>query len=219
MGLVELIEWPSVQQENDWHNFSFTIQSGAYTDAIDRFRGVSKWVALIDIDEFVIPVIDETITRTLDRIYPQVSGLNINWQCYGTGGVKNLDPSIPMIAQLNRKMVWNHDWNRTCKSIVQPLHVKNCTHPHFCIFKSDHWGMDTKFRPTDGQSPSVEINILRINHYWCRDEWFMLNIKLPRYEKWGGNLDSVKAHASSMNSEEDLIMQRFVPELTKKINN
>jgi hypothetical protein len=217
MGCVELIEWPSVQQENDWHNFSFTIQSGAYTDALNRFRGISKWVALIDIDEFVIPVIDETITETLERIYPHVSGLNINWQCYGTGCVKKLDTSIPMIAQLNRKMLWNHDWNRTCKSIVQPLHVKNCTHPHFCIFNDNHWGVDVKFRPTQGQSQSVSIDVLRINHYWCRDEWFMFNVKLPRYEKWGGNLESVKAHADSMNEEEDFITKKFTEKLKMRI--
>jgi hypothetical protein len=77
--------------------------------------------------------------------------------------------------------------------------------------------VDVKFRPTQGQSQSVSIDVLRINHYWCRDEWFMFNVKLPRYEKWGGNLESVKAHADSMNEEEDFITKKFTEKLKMRI--
>ena len=87
-GVVKLIPWPSKKKTNDWENFSFTTQTGAYNHAIEICKHRSKWLALIDIDEYIIPVIDSTITECLEKRFNQVSGLNVNWQCYGTSNVE-----------------------------------------------------------------------------------------------------------------------------------
>lgn len=213
-GLVELIEWPSVQEENDWSHFSFVIQPNAYTDAVMKSCHISKWIALIDMDEFIVPMNFNTISELLESRYPNVSGLCVNWQCFGTSGVSCLEKSYPMIGQLVMKAKWDDDEeHKYCKSIVQPLHVSVCDHPHYCKYKSGHWSVDTKFRPCEMRSPTIEINEIRINHYWTRDEWFLYNIKLARYEKWGNKIDMVKKRADKMNTEFDGVMSRFVPRL------
>jgi hypothetical protein len=212
-GVVELIEWPSNPEEDDWLHFSFTIQTNAYNDAINKSKNCSKWIALIDIDEFIIPVIDSSLPECLEKRYPHVSGVNINWQCYGTSHIQKLDPSIPMTAQLVMKIGKDHKENQLCKSIVQPVHVETCTNPHFCRFIPPHYGTDTKFRPCEGCSLTIEIDVLRINHYWTKDVWFLSNVKLPRHQKWGGTMDTIMNRAGLMNEERDEIMMRFVPDL------
>lgn len=214
-GIVELIQWPSVQQENDWSNFSFTTQTNAYNDAINRSKNVSKWLALIDLDEFIIPVQDSTLVECLEKNYSQVSGLCVNWQCYGTSHVHSLEKNYPMIGQLVLKMKWNHAWNNHSKSIVQPLHVLNCPNPHHCSYHSNHWAIDGNYTRCDSVPNTVIIDKIRINHYWTRDEEFFYGTKLARYEKWGVKLEGIKAHADSMNEEFDGIMSRFVPQLNE----
>ena len=61
-GLVELIQWPSSTKENaiigyDDDNPWYKFQIGAYTDCMkNRAINKARWVAVLDIDEFIVPV-------------------------------------------------------------------------------------------------------------------------------------------------------------------
>lgn len=213
-GIVELIEWPSFQKDKDWNNFCFNIQPNAYTDAINKTKNISKWLALIDTDEFIVPVLDKTILECLENRYSSVSGLGINWQYYGTSDVDCIKKDFPLIGQLIYKMETKNDWNRFCKIIVQPLHVLKCINPHLCLYHPGYEAVDTHFRPCNAHTKTVEVDILRINHYWTRDKWFLYNIKIPRYEKWGSyDTSDILERANQMNVEFDDIMNRFVSEV------
>lgn len=202
-GIVELIQWPSVQNENDWHHFSFTVQTGAYNDALQKAKNVSKWLALIDTDEFIVSIDFFFISDCLEYEYSNVSGLCVNWQCYGTSNVKKCKS---MLNELVYKMKWDHENNKYSKSIVQPLHVSHCPNPHYCIYNSGHWAIDSHYNRCNGCPSYVSIDKIRINHYWTRDEYFLYNVKLPRYIKWGSNIENFLKHANSMNEEYDPIL-------------
>ncbi len=204
-GVVEIIQWPSVQKENDWANFSFTVQTGAYNDCIYRTKRKTKWLALIDTDEFIVPVSDESITDLLERDYKDASGVCINWQCYGTSH-KTLEKGDSLLENLTMKMKWNDDWNKHSKTIVQPLHVDHCPNPHFCVYRKNHWAIDTHGNRCDICPSEVLIDKIRINHYWTRDESFFWNVIVPRYKKWGENYDDILKKAEKMNQEYDPIL-------------
>src|SRR5215510_1625510 len=157
-GIVEIIDWPSIHQENDWMNFSFTTQTGAYNDGLERARNVSKWLALIDTDEFIVPVHHESIAMLLETLYSGCSGLCVNWQCYGTSGVSKA-PEGALLQSLTHKMKWNHDWNKHSKSIVQPLHVVDCPNPHLCNYLPNHWAVDPRGNRCDACCESVMIDV------------------------------------------------------------
>jgi len=214
-GLVELTFWPSPESDKPFHTFCFSVQPGAYMDAVTKSRNISKWLALIDTDEFLFSVLDEDVAKCLEKRFPGVSGLNVNWQCYGTSHVKKIDPCLPMIGQLVMKMPRDHYFNKNCKSIVQPLHVASCNNPHFCYFLGQHFGVDTKFRPCEGISETVEVDVIRINHYWTRDEWYFENCKLARYNKWGADSTHITEFSSEMNSEYDFNMEDYAERLQR----
>jgi hypothetical protein len=213
-GLVDLIEWPSAQEGNEWINFCYTVQTNAYNDAIIRSRKISKWLALIDLDEFIIPVNYKTVSELLEDKYSDVAGLCVNWQCYGTSGIGRLNKDYPMIGQLVMKMEAHHPWNRFCKSIVQPLHVEYSISPHHCAYKKGHRAVVANLKKCTGEkSKAVEISDIRINHYWTRDESYFYNTKIARHQKWGNDVTNLLELASQMNSEFDGIMFRFLPKL------
>ena len=84
-GLVELFDWPFASQpgsESDWNR----IQSAAYLEGLRRAKGQSKWVAIVDTDEFLFPVNQQHL-KTFLKDYENCSGILVNWQVFGTSHV------------------------------------------------------------------------------------------------------------------------------------
>ncbi len=203
--MVTLVEWPS--DKNDWDNFCFKIQPNSYTHAVEICKKTSKWLAVIDTDEFIIPVCENTILQVLDKHFWFCSAICINWQCYGTSHIWEF-PENKMLENLTMKMRWNNDWNKHCKTIVNPRHVSHFVHPHACYCSENHWCVDTHFNPCSGISNEIYIDRLRINHYWTRDEKYFNENKIPRYIKWDENNKSKDLidKAKCMNEEYDPIL-------------
>ena len=212
-GVVKLIQWPSFHPDGkaSFINFCYKIQTSAFNTAISLSKWTTKWLAMIDVDEYIVPVLDETIVECLEKRYPAVAGLYVNWQCYGTSHVEKLDPSKPMINQLLWKAPKDNALNLFFKSIVRPWYVLECIHPHACAFIPGFFSVDTVYRKCVGgsQSQSVEIDTIRINHYWVKDEWFLHQVKVPRYVKWGTPVNEILEKAETMNQEYDPILEHF----------
>lgn len=196
-GLVELIEWPSIQESNDWSHFSFTVQPGAYNDALKRAKGVSRWLAINDTDEFILPLKHKNIRRLLkDKLeYAQVC---IPWINFGTSHVERLAEKVSMLSQLTLRSKDDNPANDSFKSIVQPEHVQTCNHPHYCILNP---GCKMMHAPRDE---------VRINHYWTRDNDFLMNVKVTRYLKWGADPSGILERASHFNEVYDDLIIRHV---------
>ena len=213
-GIVQLVEWPSVHLEYDTDHHTSIVQVGAFNDSIAYFKGKTKWLAIIDSDEFIFPVVEDNILILLEKYYPEVSGLNINWQNFGTSGIERGDKigkNVFLLGSLVRKADVNYSRNNFCKSIVQPDYVSHCTNPHYCEFIEGHWGVNTQFKPTKGYCLPEDISKIRINHYWGRDEWFVRNVKIPRYIRWGTGEEHVRKLLSEMNDVEDRDIQKYLP--------
>jgi hypothetical protein len=202
-GVVTLTEWPSVQEENDQVHFTYTVQTGAYNHALKLCATKTKWLALIDTDEFIVPVNEKSIYKVLQKHFSKYAGVCVNWQCYGTSHVERCNS---VLHELVWKMKWNHERNKVGKSIVKPLHVRSCDNPHFCFYLPTYFHVDCNFNKCAMIPNGVYIDKLRINHYWTRDEWFLHQVKIPRYLKWGNNVEGILKHAEEMNEEYDPIL-------------
>jgi len=203
-NIVDLIDWPSETQKNEFEYFSFTVQPGAYNHAIELLKEKTKWLAIIDTDEFLISMKDKSIYLTLEKYFPKASGVCVNWQCYGTSSIF-LKPGQSLLKSLIYKLPFDHSRNLYYKSIVRLDCVEKCVNPHYCLYLPGFYHVNTNNEAIGMQNTGVYIDILRINHYWARDEWFLLNIKAPRYEKWGVNPEDIIKVGHDMNHEIDAL--------------
>ncbi len=211
-GVVELIEWPSVVTKDGWHDLTVVNQPEVFTDALNKARGVSKWLAIIDTDEYIFPVQEATIIDCLEARFTNCPGIRVNWQCYGTSHVAKIPEGTHIWDALLYKMPWDNKLNLYTKSIVQPNYVKNCPNPHFCNYLDGYQDVNTHYKHSKNDSQSsIHIDILRINHYWTRDEWFLYHVRLPKrmsYER--DTADFLLRRAEEMNEVfDDSLSQRM----------
>ena len=81
-GTVELREWPE-----------FPGQVQAYTDCIARHRDDSRWIAFVDIDEFLFSPTGRPLPEVLAR-YERWAGVGVNRVTFGTSGHETRPPGL-----------------------------------------------------------------------------------------------------------------------------
>lgn len=152
-GLVEYRFWPGTQQ-----------QLPAYDDCIERHRLDVRWLAFLDLDEFVVLSTDRGISdflRPLER-YPVVE---VNWLVYGSGGAREKRPGGVM-ERFKRHSLPEHTLNRHVKSFVDPRRVACMVGCHEaarlsgCSVNSN----GNRNRRSFNDRPAVH-DTARINHY------------------------------------------------------
>ena len=68
----------------------------AYNDALEKFRFECRYMAFIDLDEFIFPKTNLNIAEVVDEILARdknAAALGINWQCFGSNGEETADYS------------------------------------------------------------------------------------------------------------------------------
>ncbi len=152
-GIVEYRYWPGRRQ-----------QLPAYDDCLERHRLSARWIAFIDLDEFIVPVKDGSIPEFLQR-FENVPAVEINWLIYGSGGAKTKTAGT-MMERFKRHSVPSHYLNRHVKSIVNPRRVFTMIGCHEAARISGH--------ATDSHGERIRKNfrdrepqqdVIRINHY------------------------------------------------------
>lgn len=213
-GLVELYDWPYESQpgnEIDWTN----IQSAAYRQGLELTRGKSKWVALIDTDEFMFPTHKENLVEFL-KDYEECSGILVNWQLFGTSHCARIPDNQLLIETLLMQTPVQSEVNTYCKSIVRPEKVKYCKDPHSVIYYPWSYSLDPNkkvFPWKFHKSHPIDIDKIRVNHYWSRDEEFFYTHKLSRYENWGNHKQTCIKRNDEANQllNEDIL--QWLPQL------
>ena len=152
-GLVEYNYWPGKKQ-----------QLPAYDNCFERHRLETRWLAVIDLDEFIVPIKDKSIPDFLHRM-EKFSVVEINWLVYGSGGAKKQEPGCVM-ERFRKHSLPEHQLNTHVKSIVDPRRVCTMVGCHEAARISgraaDSHGMPLKkgFRDRKPQQ-----DVIRINHY------------------------------------------------------
>lgn len=209
-GIVELIEWPDTSTELVHWN---AIQCAAYKDAVKRAQGKSFWLALLDTDEFLFSPENPSVSALLQN-FKAYGGVGVNWAMFGTSSIDFIPENKLLIELLIKRAPLNHPINSHIKSIINPLLVKEVMNPHFFYYKSTYSQVTSSKIPFEGAfSPTIEHNLLRINHYWSRDEAFLHESKVPRGVNWGNTEENILNAAASYNQEDDFTIHSFIPAL------
>lgn len=152
-GLVEYCYWPGQKQ-----------QLATYDDCFEKHRLEARWIAVIDLDEYIVPIKDRNICEFLRRM-EEFAVVEINWLVYGSGGAKKHEPGGVM-ERFRRHSLPEHKLNTHVKSIADPRRVCTMTGCHEAARISgkaaDSHGVPLKkgFRDRIPQQ-----DVIRINHY------------------------------------------------------
>lgn len=178
-GVVEYKYWPGRKR-----------QLPAYDDCLENNRFSSRWIAFIDLDEFIVPIKYKSITEFLKR-HEAFSSVELNWLVYGSSGRKTKTPGTIM-ERFKFHSLPDNVLNRHVKTIVNPRRVFNMIGCHEAARISgnaaDSHGNPIKkyFRDREPQH-----DVIRINHYAVKS-----------YEEFMGKRARGRARTKGYRSEE-----------------
>ncbi len=190
------------------------LQTDCYNHAIGLSQYQSKWLAIIDSDEFICPMRAADLPSVL-RKYDYAGGLVVHWIMYGTSDVWELQPGQLMVEQLTHREVPGAG---QFKSIVRPELAKSLD-PHYCEVRNKPTVIETG-KKFSHHLPERPMAIIRINHYHYRTGQFYENTKRKRRCQWGDCPNSAlqKERINKANAVFDATMFRFVPELQHRMS-
>ena len=156
------------------------VQLYAYNTALDLSKKSSKWLAIIDADEFLHPV-GQTDLKAVLKDYEEFPGIGVNWVVYGPCGHKT-KPSGGLCKNYRYSFEnKNHEMNCRIKSVIQPKKTMSVKSTHHCWYKKGRYAVDENKEEIVGDvlyAPKSTMkctmfnscNFLRINHYWTKSE-------------------------------------------------
>lgn len=152
-------------------------QLDAYNDAIAKHKNECRWMAFLDMDEYLMP------TKPFEKVYNVVSelirkagkgaaGIGVNWCIYGSAHLEKKPKGLIMenFIYRGKSGTETHWGNYHIKTICNPRLVKNYISPHYPIYKLGGYNIND----SDGKRlwgwfcHDVKWQNLRINHYYCK---------------------------------------------------
>lgn len=151
-------------------------QLDAYNDAIAKHKDECRWMAFLDMDEYLMP------TKPFEKVYNVVSelirkagkgaaGVGVNWCIYGSSHLEKKPKGL-----ISENFIYRgteKDWgNFHIKTICNPRLVKSYISPHYPIYKLGGYSIND----SDGKRiwgwfcHDVKWQTLRINHYYCKSK-------------------------------------------------
>lgn len=145
-----------------FHNTRINRQAEAHNHVLNLSKHNTKWLAMLDMDEFLYPIHKNNLKEVLAE-YEDVSALAVSYACFGSSG-HTLKPDMQIEAYTKRAKD-NWDWNFLTKTIGQTAWLEGCYHHHY--FKIRNGLRDENRLFCDWYKPFSGKKI-RINHYLTR---------------------------------------------------
>ena len=160
-------------------------QYDAYNDCLQRHGSQSRWIAFIDVDEFLFSPTQTPVPEMLTR-YERWPGVGVHGGVYGGSGHLLKPDGLVIESYLHHTSEPLR--NRWIKSIVDPSRTLHCFTSHAFRYRADGaraYAVDEQQRELSDKQPrgqpgsnsgwSLDIShdLYRINHYWTksREEW------------------------------------------------
>lgn len=142
-------------------------QLNVYRKCIRNYRKYHRWIALIDVDEFIVTRNQCSIPSVMKK-YEDYGGLVLNWRLFCSSGHRSR-PSGGILRNY-----WSCTDYYHVKSIVNTDYgVSHYGNPHVCLYSHDKYAVDTDywrvFNAYVVPRPSL-FEIIYINHYHLKSK-------------------------------------------------
>jgi hypothetical protein len=166
--LVILHDWPASAPD----------QREVYDDCLENHRTDARWIAFIDVDEFLFSPTGERLDRLLPS-YEESAGVCVEWAMFSVSGHDAQPGGLVIESYLLRDTAQPG----LLKSIVDPQRTLRCESAHWFTFEYGLPVDENGWPVTYGRTKATSFERLRINHYASRsmDE---LREKIARKSGW-----------------------------------
>lgn len=204
-GIVALHDWPMAQG-----------QLPAYEHCIAEHGPESRWIAFVDLDEFLFSPTGRPLPEVLAG-YEQWPAIGVNWAVYGPSGHVEKPRGLVIESYLERL---NVAANKTIKSIVDPARVARCAGVHRFVY--DRLGtVDENHYPIfGGQTKSVSFERLRINHYFTKsleEHRLRSSRRRPDPAMVERKFDPAVLERWEQGAEHDEVITQYLPALRERL--
>jgi glycosyl transferase family 92 len=154
-GIVSLHEWPASPLD----------QRDVYEACLREHREDARWIAFIDIDEFLFSPTGDSVADLL-RDFEDWPGVGVNWAMFSHSGHRTAPDGLVIESYSMR----DRADSGLIKCIVDPARAVRCDSAHWFTFDhglpvdENHWPIASP------QTKSTSLERLRINHYASRSE-------------------------------------------------
>ena len=152
-GIVVLHEW--AQSPLD--------QRDVYDDCLAAHREDARWIAFLDIDEFLFSPTGASVAELLHEL-EEWPGVGVHWAMFSHSGHRTAPDGLVIESYPLRDAAESG----LIKCIVDPVRTVRCDNAHWFVF-DDGLPVDEHGWPIAGaQTKSTSFDRLRINHYASR---------------------------------------------------
>jgi hypothetical protein len=156
-GLVQVINYPGKG-----------VQLQAYQHCLDNYRHNCKWIAFIDMDEFIVPKSTNGDLPLFLNNFSEYAGVGINWLVFGSNGHVSRPEGL-QTENFTKRSLKNNPINKHIKSIVQTAYVISAgDNPHEFNYQKKMFCMNENKVPVNGPFSDNSTNLIQLNHYMNR---------------------------------------------------
>jgi hypothetical protein len=200
-------------------------QASAYRDCLDEHRADARWIAFIDIDEFLFSPLFVPLPEILKEYEPW-PGVSVNWAVFGPSGYETRPDGL-VTENYTQRTPDYHPFNRMCKCVVDPqrtIRIGADVSVH-CFDHTEGFAVDENFqlrdKPGRGQTDTLSFARLRVNHYYMKSkEQWMAKIDRPKADTGqarGYRPEQYDRMAALFSEVRDETITKYVPALKSAI--
>lgn len=202
-GIITYIPKPGINQ-----------QLRCYEQIVNNHKDETYWLAIIDIDEYLVPIEKSTMKSFL-KDFEDVSEVSLHWLNYGDSNLLKRADGLITETFTSHALKLNH----TVKSIVKPNKVID-----FNLFGANHYTKVEGLSVNEYHKPvnfmlsfNVSADKARVNHYILKSfEEFVYKKKRGHPEGTAINYEYYFFHNDN-SIKNDKTMERFLKKLKKRM--
>ena len=202
-GLITYIDFPGTNR-----------QLPCYEYITKNYGKETKWLAFLDLDEFLVPMQNNDMQEFLAG-FGDVDEVSLHWMNYGSNGIFSRASGLVTEAFTAHARFLNH----TVKSIVRPEAVKD-----FSSFGANHYIPVKGLSVNEYHKPvsyMLNFNIsgdkARVNHYITKSFAEFVNKKRRGHPEGTPINYGYYFFHNENDIKNDASMQRFLPELRRRM--
>jgi hypothetical protein len=162
-GIVEVNDWPSPPHAVNHWGLRF-----AFDDCLVRHRDDSRWIAFIDVDEFLFSPTGRTVPDVLAG-FERFSGVEVSTLAFGPSEHEAKPSGLVIESYLRRRAYKSRETDvEHVKSIVDPTCVDRTLNAHGFYYADGYAVHEDGERATGdvpGSKTFPKASLLRVNHY------------------------------------------------------